>query len=638
MSLNAPPMNVNPNFTSASLYVGDLSPDVTEALLFEIFNAVGPVASIRVCRDAVSRRSLGYAYVNFHSVTDAERALDTMNFSNIRGKPCRIMWSQRDPSLRKSGVGNIFVKNLDKSIDHKTLYDTFSMFGNILSCKVATNDKGESLGYGFVHYETEEAAKKAIEKVDKMVIASHEVHVAPFKPKSERDGPDNVSYTNIYVKNLPEDVTYEWLQETFGEYGKITSAHLAVDEGEKPKGFAFINFENPQEAYAAVQALHETKPLELYVARAQKKAEREKELRTRFDKLKEEQAKKYQGINLYIKNLDDSVDDKMLEEEFGKYGQITSAKVMRDVTGTRSKGFGFVCFTKKEEATQAVTEMNGKIVAGKPLYVALAQRKEERRAALEAQAQHSRQKINAGMPPQQMFSPAGPMFYPGPQQAAAMRPRQFGYPMQQMIPQQWSPRTPPPHMQAIRAPQPMPAGYGMVPAGMVSRVPQQPGQQQMRPAAGAGRGRPTPKTMQQRVPQGQPQQNSSRIQYKDNVRNAQNHSQTTPGGPQGATPGGPAEPPVQEPLTSQALAAAPAVQQKQMIGERIFPLIQRHQPKLAGKITGMLLEMDNTELLHLLESPDALLAKINEALNVLRQHAEQQGKPSTEAQTAAEQQ
>eukprot|EP00479_Gromia_sphaerica_P014504 TRINITY_DN8663_c0_g1_i1.p1 TRINITY_DN8663_c0_g1~~TRINITY_DN8663_c0_g1_i1.p1 ORF type:complete len:81 (-),score=16.37 TRINITY_DN8663_c0_g1_i1:108-350(-) len=78
MNSAASQMVTNPNFTSASLYVGDLSPDVTEALLFEIFNAVGPVASIRVCRDAVTRRSLGYAYVNFHSMLDAERALDTM--------------------------------------------------------------------------------------------------------------------------------------------------------------------------------------------------------------------------------------------------------------------------------------------------------------------------------------------------------------------------------------------------------------------------------------------------------------------------------------------------------------------------------------------------------------------------------
>ncbi len=68
-----------------------------------------------MCRDNVTRCSLGYAYVNFHNVDDAERALDTMNFTDINSTPCRIMWSQRDPSLRNAGISNR-VKPLMKSI------------------------------------------------------------------------------------------------------------------------------------------------------------------------------------------------------------------------------------------------------------------------------------------------------------------------------------------------------------------------------------------------------------------------------------------------------------------------------------------------------------------------------------------
>ena len=68
-------------------------------------------------------------------------------------------------------------------------------------------------------------------------------------------------------------------------------------------------------------------------------------------------------------------------------------------------------------------------------------------------------------------------------------------------------------------------------------------------------------------------------------------------------------------------AAAPLEPQKRLLGERLFPLIQNVEPHRAGKITGMLLEMDNSELLNLLESPDALHAMIREALSVL--HVEQ---------------
>merc|ERR1712216_704089 len=72
-------------------------------------------------------------------------------------------------------------------------------------------------------------------------------------------------------------------------------------------------------------------------------------------------------------------------------------------------------------------------------------------------------------------------------------------------------------------------------------------------------------------------------------------------------------------LNPSALAQATPAMQKQMVGEKLYAIICKEHPDLAGKITGMLLEMDTAELLGLLESPPQLKAKVTEARRVLSQ-------------------
>ncbi|KAL0412571.1 UNVERIFIED_CONTAM: Polyadenylate-binding protein 8 [Sesamum radiatum] len=55
-----------------------------------------------------------------------------------------------------------------------------------------------------------------------------------------------------------------------------------------------------------------------------------------------------------------------------------------------------------------------------------------------------------------------------------------------------------------------------------------------------------------------------------------------------------------------------------MLGESLYPLVEQLEPEMAAKVTGMLLEMDQTEVLHLLESPESLRAKVEEAMEVLK--------------------
>ena len=309
------------------------------------------------------------AVIRIDDSNQFEKVKQDFRYFPFEGKPCRALPYCQDLlgiNLPKLQEQNVFIRKIDKSFKSDDLENSFKNFGGIISCKVSLDEQHKSRGYGFVCFQDPEYAREAL----KATQGKDSLIGVKFNPKS-RDQLRK-AYNNIFVKNLPTEVTEDEIKEIFGAYGNISSLYGGASAKNPAQKFFFVCFSSPNKddieygprcAAKAVESLHgkDYKGLNLYVRPALKKEERLKELE--HETLKYKSSKK--RCNLYVKGFQNETEQD-LKNVFAQFGDIESCRVFE--AKDNKSPYAFVCFKTPDQA-QAAKNFQNLMVNNKPLYV-----------------------------------------------------------------------------------------------------------------------------------------------------------------------------------------------------------------------------------------------------------------------------
>jgi RNA recognition motif-containing protein len=117
----------------ATVYIGNLDERVTDALVWELMLQAGRIVNVHLPKDRVTQTHQGYGFVEFISEEDADYAAKIMNQVRLYGKPVRVNKASADKQKTVEVGAELFIGNLDPMVDEKTLFDTFSRFGSLIS-------------------------------------------------------------------------------------------------------------------------------------------------------------------------------------------------------------------------------------------------------------------------------------------------------------------------------------------------------------------------------------------------------------------------------------------------------------------------------------------------------------------------
>jgi len=273
----------------AHLYVGNLSPRVTEYMLTEIFAVAGPVQHVKIIPDRnYQHGGLNYGFVEYMDMRSAETALQTLNGRKIFDTEIRVNWAYQGQQNKEdtSGHYHVFVGDLSPEVNDEVLGKAFSAFGTLSDARVMWDmNSGKSRGYGFLAFRDKTDAEQAIATMNGEWLGSRAIRVNWANQKTQGGLPTTVpsprpaasvgggapapinfqggplSYeavvqqtpaynSTVYVGNLVPYCTQADLIPLFQSIGYLSEIRMQAD-----RGFAFVKLDTHEHAAMAIVQL-----------------------------------------------------------------------------------------------------------------------------------------------------------------------------------------------------------------------------------------------------------------------------------------------------------------------------------------------------------------------------------------------
>ncbi|KAF8774347.1 Polyadenylate-binding protein like [Argiope bruennichi] len=276
----------------------------------------------------------------------------------------------------------IFIENLYPKVDVTDLCKEFGKYGRILSAKIEYGKNFTSLGKGCICYFDSTSADIAVKKMNGKKTLGSALHVTVVQCEKQESHSEvsQIDHAKIFVNNLD----FRWddcdLIKIFELFGDIDEIKISTTDG-KSNGYGFVKFSQPASATRAIKEMNNLPENErkLVVEPFIPWELREKPRQSlEFAKIHA-----VEWNNLHVKNLDIDMTEDDLKKLFQPFGSIISVKIPVDESG-KSRGFGFVCFEKEEDAAKALDRMGNYRYKSKCLEVNFNQKKSARQKYLRA--------------------------------------------------------------------------------------------------------------------------------------------------------------------------------------------------------------------------------------------------------------